>query len=207
MWWQHEHFPKVWTSEGLTTCMENGYQWNINSTTWNHLRMMWQAQPLDLLRLIHAETHHQNNLEASGYRSPTWRVLRALQSIINANVVIGESTITAAPFFEGAGRPSRSFWGPQQGRKVILWESLSQDDQQCLVELRDDTTWALHQITQVQFGVRPNRKTWLHKHSESTEGASSKANVRRQSKLMTIEKKSREAGMLSEPEVGGNGEM
>ena len=46
LWWQHEHFPKVWTSEGLTTCMENGYQWNINSTTWNHLRMMWQAQPL-----------------------------------------------------------------------------------------------------------------------------------------------------------------
>jgi hypothetical protein len=37
--------------------------------------------------------------------------------------------------------------------------------------------------------------------------ASSKANVRRQSRLMTIEKKSREAGMLSDPEVGGNGEM
>ena len=41
LWWQHEHFPKVWTSEGLSTCMEIGYQWNINSTTWNHLRMMW----------------------------------------------------------------------------------------------------------------------------------------------------------------------
>ena len=23
--------------------MENGYQWTINSTTWNHLRMMWLA--------------------------------------------------------------------------------------------------------------------------------------------------------------------
>ena len=183
--------------------MENGYQWNINNTTWNHLQIMWQAQPLDLLKLIHAETHHQNNLEASGYRSPTWRVLRALQSIINANVVIGESTITAAPFFEGEGRPSRSFWGPQQGRKVILWESLSQDDQQCLVEVRDDTS----RVIWCKCTVRPNRKTWLHKHSESTEGASSKANVRRQSRLMTIEKKSREAGMLSEPGVGGNGEM
>ncbi len=43
LWWQHEHFPNVWTSEGLTTCMENGYQWTINSTTWNHLRMMWLA--------------------------------------------------------------------------------------------------------------------------------------------------------------------
>jgi len=43
LWWKHEHFPNVWTSEGLTTCMENGYQWTINSTTWNHLRMMWLA--------------------------------------------------------------------------------------------------------------------------------------------------------------------
>ena len=24
LWWKHEHFPTVWTSEGLTTCMENG---------------------------------------------------------------------------------------------------------------------------------------------------------------------------------------
>jgi hypothetical protein len=136
LWWQHEQFPNVWTSEGLTTCLENGYQWTINSTMWNHLRMMWQAQHLDLWRIIHAETHHQNTLEASGYRSPTWRILRALQSISEANVVIRESTITAAPFFEGAGRPSRSYWGSQQGRKVILWESLGPKDQQkCLIEL------------------------------------------------------------------------
>jgi hypothetical protein len=144
LWWQHEQFPNVWTSEGLTTCMENGYQWTINITMWNHLRMMWQAQRLDLLRLIHAETHHQNTLEASGYRSPTWRILRALQSITEANVVIGESTVTASPFFEEAGRPSRSYWGPQQGRKVILWESLGPKDQQkCLIELRNDTNWVI----------------------------------------------------------------
>jgi hypothetical protein len=124
--------------------MENGYQWTINSTTWNHLRMMWQAQPLDLLSLIHAETHHQNTLETSGYRSPAWQILRALQSIIKANVVIGESTITAAPFFDGTGRPSRSFWGPQQGRKVILLESLGPEDQQkCPIELRDDANWVI----------------------------------------------------------------
>ena len=68
--------------------------------------------------------------------SPTWRILRALQAIIKANVVIGESRLTAAPFFEGAGRPSGPFWGPQQGRRVILWESLSPEDQQkCLNDL------------------------------------------------------------------------
>jgi len=79
LWWQHEQFPKVWTAEGLSTCSENGYQWTINITTWNHLRVQWQGQPLDLLRRIHEEVHLQNTLEASGYRSPTWRILRALQ--------------------------------------------------------------------------------------------------------------------------------
>jgi hypothetical protein len=80
----------------------------------------------------------------SGYRFPTWRILRALQSITEANVVIGESTITGAPFFEGAGRPSKSYWGPQQGRKVILWESLGPEDQEkCLIELRNDTNWVI----------------------------------------------------------------
>ena len=144
LWWQHEQFPNVWTSEGLTTCMENGYQWTVNSTTWNHLQTMWQAPPLDLLRLIYEETHHQTILEASGYRSPTWCILRALQAIFQANVVVGESTITAAPFFEGAGRPSKSFWGPQQGRRVILWESLRPEDQEkCLTELQSDRHWVI----------------------------------------------------------------
>ena len=111
---------------------------------WNHLQTMWQAPPLDLLRLVHEETHHQNILEASGYRSPTWRILRALQSIIQAKVVVGESTITAAPFFDGAGRPSKPCWGPQQGRKVFLWESLGSEDQEkCLTELRNDTNWII----------------------------------------------------------------
>ena len=214
LWWQHAQFPKVWTAEGLSTCSENGYQWTVNSTTWNHLRVQWQGQqeeaakqqaaekakakaeeeqqeeaakqqaaekakakaeaeakrmqkeaakqqsaaeakrkkeekrkreePLDLLRSIHEEVHLQNTLEASGYRSPTWRILRALQVCSKAKVLVGESMITAAPFFEGAGRPSKPYWGPQQGRRVILWESLSPEGQQkCLTELQNDEEWVI----------------------------------------------------------------
>jgi hypothetical protein len=55
LWWRHEQFPTVWTAEGLSTCIENGYQWTINSTMWNHLQVKWQGQPLDLLRRIHEE--------------------------------------------------------------------------------------------------------------------------------------------------------
>ena len=54
---------------------------------WNHLRLQWQGQPLDLLRHIHEEVHLQNTLEASG--SPTWRILRALHFCSKAKVLIG----------------------------------------------------------------------------------------------------------------------
>ena len=41
LWWQQREFPNLWTSEGLTTCVEKGYKWSIHSTTWNHLQAMW----------------------------------------------------------------------------------------------------------------------------------------------------------------------
>jgi hypothetical protein len=37
--------------------------------------------------------------------------------------------VTAAPFFASAGRPSQPFWGPQQGNKLVLWESLDEEEQ------------------------------------------------------------------------------
>ena len=84
--------------------MEKEYTWSINSTTWNDIQTMWQGPPLDLLRQVHEETQYQDCIEACGYRSPTWLVLRVLKTILDAKVVIGESAVTAAPFFESAGR-------------------------------------------------------------------------------------------------------
>ena len=83
-----------------------------------------------------SNTDRAEELEFGGHREHV--------ALLNANVVIGESRLTAAPFFEGAGRPSVPFWGPQQGRRVILWESLSPEDQQkCLNDLQDNKEWDL----------------------------------------------------------------
>jgi hypothetical protein len=65
---------------------------------------MCQGPPLDLLCQVHEETQHQDCIEACGYRSPTWRVLRALKAIIDAKMVIGESAVTAAPFLAARGQ-------------------------------------------------------------------------------------------------------
>jgi hypothetical protein len=73
-----------------------------------------------------------------------WRVPRALKAIIDAKVVIGESAVPAAPFFESAGRPSKPFWGPQQGNRVILWESLGAGEkEEYLKVLQTEANWAI----------------------------------------------------------------
>jgi hypothetical protein len=90
---------------------------------------LWQGTPVDLLRSILKETQHQDRIEAGGYWSPTWRILRALKAVNEANVVVGELAVSAAPCFASAGRPSQPFWGPQQGNKLVLWESLDEEEQ------------------------------------------------------------------------------
>ena len=122
----------------------------------------------------------------------------ALKSIFQANVVVGESTITAAPFFEGAGRPSKSFWGPQQGRRVILWESLRPEDQEkCLTELQSDKSWV--------YGARPSRETCPHNYSGSTGNASLSANARDKKRWANVKHVCREANTSPGLEDGGRG--
>ena len=124
--------------------MEKGYIWSINSSTWNHIQTLWQGTPLDLLRSMFKETQYQDRIETGGYRSPTWRILRAIQTVNEAKMVVGESTVTAAPFFASAGRPSQPFWGPQQGNKLVLWESLDEEEQAtCWKVLEQEKGWVV----------------------------------------------------------------
>jgi hypothetical protein len=100
--------------------------------------------PLDLLRSILKETQNQDRIEAGGYRSPTWRILRALKAVNEAKVAVGELAVTAAPFFASAGRPSQPFWGPQQSNKLVLWESLDEEEQaKCWKVLEQEKGWVV----------------------------------------------------------------
>ena len=149
------------------------------------------------MRHVYLESLFQDTLEAKGYRSPTWRILRALQATINANVVIGESRLTAAPFFEGAGRPSVPFWGPQQGRRVILWESLSPEDQQkCLNDLQDNKEWVIWCKAKPKDMATQAFRTYGQCIFEG------KREKPKQAKALT--KTSREESMSSEQEAGGS---
>jgi hypothetical protein len=120
LWWQQREFPGVWTTEGLSFCMEKGYIWSINSSTWNHLQALWQGTPLEMLRSILRETQHQDRIETGGYLSPTWRILRELKPLNETKVVVGESAVTA------------------------VWESLDEEEQaKCWKVLEQEKGWVV----------------------------------------------------------------
>jgi hypothetical protein len=61
-----------------------------------------------------------------------------------AQVVVGEPAVTAAHFFDSAGRPSHPFWGPKQGNKLVLWESLDEEEQvKCWKVLEQEKGWVV----------------------------------------------------------------
>ena len=96
-------FPNVWTSEG----------WAINSTTWNHLKLMWLGPFLDLLRQVYKETQRKDRIEACGYDSETWRILKSINQV---KVMVGESAITSAPFLKKWGKEIHFFLGGTTAR-------------------------------------------------------------------------------------------
>ena len=68
--------------------------------------------------------------EEAGYRSPTWSILRALQKINKAKRLEGEAVMSAPPFFQSAGRGDLKFLGEDDRPTVVVWESLSESQQE-----------------------------------------------------------------------------
>ena len=102
--WKETAASKIFTYQGSTTCTEVDKSWTIMSSVYNHLRQGGGKSTSEQRTLIRAEVEQQERLEAMGYRSPTWRLLQALQSLLSAVQLQGESAVTAPPFFPSAGR-------------------------------------------------------------------------------------------------------
>jgi len=83
-----------------------------------------------LMTVIQEETKCSEEKEQAGYRSATWSILRALEKINKANRLGGEAVMSAPPFFQSAGRGDLKFWGEDDGPTVVVWESLSELEQE-----------------------------------------------------------------------------
>jgi hypothetical protein len=125
--WKENEASKVFTYQGLTTCTEVNKSWTTMSGAYNHVRSKRGKDERSMAMFIRKEVQHQELLEAAGYRSPTWRVLRSLKSLLSATQLQGESAVAAPPFFPNAGRGTVRFWGNEQGPKVFLWDGLDEE--------------------------------------------------------------------------------
>jgi len=94
------------------------------------LQECWEGHEQVLITTIRKETKRTEELEEAGYRSPTWAVLRALKQINSATRIEREAAVSAPPFFQSAGRGDPLFWGKKEGPMVIIWENLSEQEEE-----------------------------------------------------------------------------
>ena len=124
---------------------ERGIQ-PLAPVAYSHLWQGGKKDDSELKTLIRAEVEQQERFETMGYRSPTWRLLRALQSLFSAVQLQGELVVTTPPFFPSAGRGATRFWGKKQGQTIFLWESLGEDGrEECervILTHRDWVVWS-----------------------------------------------------------------
>jgi hypothetical protein len=102
-WEESRDGEAISISEGLATSMSMGRSWTIRSGTWNFLKQHG-AQQEDLTTFVGEEVARQQAAEETGYRTPTWTVLRKLQTLNEAKRIDGGTAITLPPFFNNATR-------------------------------------------------------------------------------------------------------
>ena len=153
--WKESTTADVFTYQGLTSCMEPDQTLTIMGSMWHLLCKRAGRSDGDLRAFVHNEVAYQNRIEAAGYRSPSWRVLRSLQGIQAATQLQGESAVSAPPFSRSAGRGQTLavFWGQPIGPTAFLWESLDEEGRRACEEVvRTRTDWV------VCSGTRPTLK-------------------------------------------------
>ena len=78
-------------------------------------------------------------------RSFSWKLLRQAKVAVGAATYIGDTALTAPPFFDNAVRGGMILWGVRaSGQQVIDWTGLSRDDQAAtLPTLLNSNNWIL----------------------------------------------------------------
>ena len=117
--------------EGLATCADLDLAWTITSMTWEYLKAGWRGAPEELIRRIKLDCERQMVLESKGYRSATWRTLRALQRIHGAEEIWGCTCVTAPPFFSRIGSPVGKNADAKADRPVVIvWDGLNVEERE-----------------------------------------------------------------------------
>ena len=104
------------------------------SSAYNYVRSKKEEDDHSMEMFIREEVEHQERLEAAGYRSLTWRVLRA------STQLQGESALTAPPFFPNAGREQSGSGGTSKDQLSscgMAWMKRSRECERAIQTRKD----------------------------------------------------------------------
>ena len=101
------------------------YKWSLE---FKKKKEGWKGCEQEQIIAIQNETERMEKKEEAGYRSPTFRLLRALQQVNEATRIESETIMSAPLFFESAGRGYLKIWGTAEGPTMVIWESLSESE-------------------------------------------------------------------------------
>jgi len=106
--------------------MELHRGWTIASSNWKFLRKGWLDRGQELITVIQEETKRTEEQEETGFRS----IPRARQKGNKVERFEGEAVMSAPPFVQSAGRGDLKFWGEDDGPAIVIWEGLSESEQE-----------------------------------------------------------------------------
>jgi hypothetical protein len=123
--------------------MSMGRSWTIHSGAWNFLKQHGARQE-DFTTFVGEEVARQQAAEETGYRTPTWTVLRKLQTLNEAKRIDGGTAITLPPFYDNATRGGTELWGKSDGLTVYLWDTLTEEKKKtCNEQLEKTKIWVV----------------------------------------------------------------
>jgi len=123
---------RIITAEGLSTCLDPGRGWTITSGGWNfHKKARVLGRPRASANYNYSERNKTNRRVGGSWIQITnvGSITSTAAEINSATRMEGEAAMSAPPFFQSVGQGDLLFWGQKEGPTVVIWESLSEQEE------------------------------------------------------------------------------
>jgi len=102
----------------------------MEGARWHLLKQVFSS-PENMKADLSRERSQQEEMDKGpDCRSFAWKILRLAKWAVGADTYIGDTALTAPPFFDNASRGDSILWGARiEGPRVINWTGLNGADQ------------------------------------------------------------------------------
>jgi len=142
------------TFQGVATLITPAGPFKMEGARWHLLSKVFSS-PGDIKTDLNRERLLQETMvKDTNCRSFAWKVLRQAKLAVGATTYVGNTALTAPPFFDNAVRGNSTIWGFEiLGPRVINWTGLSCEDQAIILPtLQTTNDWIV-----LALAGRPSR--------------------------------------------------